>query len=156
MIRSRKNLSDLTKLYSEEEKKGRENLAIDLGITPELMKAILSKKEAITPELAEKIEELYGKKINNTGEGPTTDDEIKRIDNYEKLEFFEKTLAPRDFNDRIYGLQDIPNIPGHGEQVVVIDCSDGKEYPTHIQTSQHLIIKPIWDKFKIDLRRKLY
>lgn len=153
MIRSRKNLSDLTKLYSEEEKKGRENLATDLGITPELMKAILGKKEAITPELAEKIEELYGQKINNTDEVPTTGDEIKIIDNYEKLEFFEKTLAPRDFNDRIYGLQDIPNIPWPGEQVVVIDCSDGKEYPIHIQTSQHIIIKPVWDKF--NRRKKL-
>lgn len=77
-------------------------------------------------------------------------DDNRQIVNYDELEFSKKTLAPRDFNDKLYGLQEIPGIPELGTQVIVVDCTDGKEYPTQIQEKQYLIstgLKYIWDKF---------
>lgn len=105
----------------------------------------------IDPELGKRIDKLWDDKFKNKDEEFIIGKEIQnKIDNYEKLKFFEKKLVPRDFNYSLYGLQHISNIPEFGEQIIIIDCNDGTEYPTNIQKNQHSIstgLKFIWDKF---------
>lgn len=191
---TRKKLLDLAETYyAEDQKQKIENLASELGITPESFIDIHEGRQGIDPELAQRVKELYdktfknenkeeeekapliknlrGKKIDpelgkridklwddkfkNKDEEFIIGEEIKnKIDNYEELKFFEKKLVPRDLNYSLYGLQDISNIPGFGEQIIIIDCNDGTEYPTNIQKNQQSIstgLKLIWDKFN---RRK--
>jgi hypothetical protein len=113
-------------------------------------------RKRIDPGVGGKIDEAWNEKFRNIDEKIIVGDEIKnKIENYGELNFYKKVLTPRDFNSGIYGLQDIYNIPKLGEQVIIIDCNNGEEYPTHIQESQYSIItglKNIWDKFQ---RRKV-
>ncbi len=66
-----------------------------------------------------------------------------------KLKFTKKLLEKSDLeHSRLYGLQDIPNIPKCGENVTVIDCKTGNEFPTNINPNQYLIsggLKELWD-----------
>lgn len=112
-------------------------------------------RKRMTPGTGKKINELWNEKFKNQNEEIIVGDEIQnKIENYDKLKFYEKVLTPRDFNYSLYGLQDIHNIPGFGEQIIIVDCNDGTEYPTNIQKNQQSIstgLKLIWDKFN---RRK--
>jgi hypothetical protein len=108
-------------------------------------------RKRITPGIGKKTEELWNEKFKNQKEEIIRGDDIqKKIGHYDKLKFYEKILTPRDFNYGLYSLQDIPNIPGFGEQVIIIDCNNGKEYTTSIHENQLSIstgLRFTWEKF---------
>lgn len=72
-------------------------------------------------------------------------DEVIEMGDFKKkckeLKFHKKIIEPSDIQYyRLYGLNNIPNIPDPGQDVYVVDCKTGKEYKTHMFDHQNGLI----------------
>lgn len=73
------------------------------------------------------------------------------------LKWYMKMLSQTDIDTfTIGGLQDIPNIPERGSDVVVVDWVDGEEAKSRFHATQHRLqsLRCLWTKLHRNIRLK--